>query len=121
MLLEDAPLLDVSATTVRTMLGRGEDVSELVHPDVLKYIRSHGLWRPEAYLEALSERIGREPENRELLMERGRIRYRRSEWGEALNDFNRVLRLDPAHREAGELARMVRQILEFRYKDLYNP
>ena len=121
VLLEDAPLLDVSATTVRTMLGRGEDVSELVHPDVLKYIRSHGLWRPEAYLEALSERIGREPENRELLMERGRIRYRRSEWGEALNDFNRVLRLDPAHREAGELARMVRQILEFRYKDLYNP
>jgi len=120
-LLEDAPLLDCSATTVRTLLGRGEEVSHLVHPDVLKYIRAKGLWSPEAYLAALSARIERDPESAELLVERGRIRFRRSEWGEALNDFNRALRLDPTHREAAELVRMVQDILAFRYKDIYNP
>ena len=38
-----------------------------------------------------------------------------------LNDFNRVLALDEGHVEARQFARMVQEILEFRYKDIYNP
>ena len=43
------------------------------------------------------------------------------EWGPALNDFNAALRSDDTHVEAKEFARMVQEILEFRYKDIYNP
>ena len=43
------------------------------------------------------------------------------EWGPALNDFNAVLRTDAAHVEAQQFAQMVQEILEFRYKDIYNP
>ena len=34
---------------------------------------------------------------------------------------NRVLALDEGHVEARQFARMVQEILEFRYKDIYNP
>ena len=39
----------------------------------------------------------------------------------ALNDFNRVLQADDSHAEARQYAQMVQEILEFRYKDIYNP
>lgn len=54
-------------------------------------------------------------------MERGKLHYRLNEWGAALNDFNRVLQADDSHAEARQYAQMVREILEFRYKDIYNP
>ena len=51
----------------------------------------------------------------------GKLHYRLNEWGAALNDFNRVLQADDSHAEARQYAQMVREILEFRYKDIYNP
>ena len=57
----------------------------------------------------------------ELYAERGKLHYRLNEWGAALNDFNRVLQLDASHAEARQYAQMVQEILEFRYKDIYNP
>ena len=54
-------------------------------------------------------------------MERGKLHYRLNEWGAALNDFNRVLQTDDSHAEARQYAQMVQEILEFRYKDIYNP
>ena len=56
-----------------------------------------------------------------LYAERGKLHYRLNEWGAALNDFNRVLQLDASHAEARQYAQMVQEILEFRYKDIYNP
>ena len=53
--------------------------------------------------------------------DRGKLHYRMGEWGPALNDFNAALRIDDTHVEAKEFARMVQEILEFRYKDIYNP
>ena len=52
---------------------------------------------------------------------RGKLHYRLNEWGAALNDFNRVLQLDASHAEARQYVQMVQEILEFRYKDIYNP
>lgn len=120
-LLEDAPLQDYSSTTIREMLFRGEDTAGMLHPEVAGYIRRKVLWSVESRLAALTARLEAEPENVELLVERGKLRYRHNEWGEALNDFNRALRIDAEHREAREFARMVQEILAFRYKDIYNP
>lgn len=120
-LLEDAPLLDYSSTTIREKLVQGEEISAMVHPQVAEYIRRKGLWSAESRLAALTAGLEAEPENIELLVERGKLRYRHNEWGEALNDFNRALRIDAEHREAREFARMVQEILAFRYKDIYNP
>jgi nicotinate-nucleotide adenylyltransferase len=39
------PLLDISSTEVRRRLAAGEDVSEMLHPEVLRYIRAHNLYR----------------------------------------------------------------------------
>jgi nicotinate-nucleotide adenylyltransferase len=39
------PLLDISSTQVRRRLAAGEDVSNMLHPDVIRYIRVHGLYR----------------------------------------------------------------------------
>ncbi len=104
--LEDAPLQDFSSTEVR---GR------------IEYIRRKGLWSPAARKAALTAQIAAEPENTELYAERGKLHYRLNEWGAALNDFNRVLQLDASHAEARQYAQMVQEILEFRYKDIYNP
>ena len=65
--------------------------------------------------------IAADPENTALYMERGKLHYRLNEWGAALNDFNRVLQADDSHAEARQYAQMVQEILEFRYKDIYNP
>jgi nicotinate-nucleotide adenylyltransferase len=39
------PPMDVSASAIRARIARGEDVSALVPPAVLAYIRAHGLYR----------------------------------------------------------------------------
>ena len=39
------PMLDVSATRVRTSIAAGEDASELLTPTVCDYIRQRGLYR----------------------------------------------------------------------------
>lgn len=41
----ETPLIDVSSTKVRERLAAGEDVEGMLHPDVIEYIRRHGLYR----------------------------------------------------------------------------
>ena len=120
-MLEDAPLQDFSATQIRGRIGRGEDVSQMLDKGVAEHIRRKGLWNPTARKSALTAQIAADPENTALYMERGKLHYRLNEWGAALNDFNRVLQADDSHAEARQYAQMVREILEFRYKDIYNP
>ena len=96
--LTDAPLQDFASTDVRDRL-----------------------WSPATRIAALGAQIAAEPGNTALLVERGKLHYRMGEWGPALNDFNAALRIDDTHVEAKEFARMVQEILEFRYKDIYNP
>ncbi len=77
---------------------------------------------PDGPQSALTAQIAAElRKTRRSYMERGKLHYRLGEWGAALNDFNAALRIDDTHVEAKEFARMVQEILEFRYKDIYNP
>lgn len=120
-LLDDAPLLDISATDIRLRVAQGEPITGMVAPSVAEYIRKKGLWSPADLVAALTVQIEKTPDDRQLLLTRGKLHYRLNEWGRALNDFNRVLALDPAATEAAQYAGMIREILEFRYKDIYNP
>jgi len=120
-LLADAPLCDFASTEVRETLERGDDAARMLAGPVLEYIRRNGLWTPEQRIRRLDAQIERTPDDPALYVERGLYRYRRSEWGPALNDFNRALRIDPSHTEAKQYADLVESILAFRYKDIYNP
>jgi nicotinate-nucleotide adenylyltransferase len=55
------------------------------------------------------------------LMHRGQEHHRRNEFGEALNDFNRVLEMSPWWEQARQMVEMIREILAFRHTDIYNP
>ena len=88
---------------------------------VAAYIRRKGLWSPAVRIMTLTAQLAADPENTALYIERGKLHYRMGEWGPALNDFNSVLRIDAEHVEAQQFAQMVQEILEFRYKDIYNP
>lgn len=121
VLLSDAPLQQFSSTEVRERIERGGDTSQLIDSGVAEYIRRKGLWTPAGRIAALTAQIAADPENTTLYLERGKLHYRLDRWGAALNDFNRILQIDDSHAEARQLAGMVREILEFRYKDIYNP
>lgn len=121
ILLKDAPLFDISSTEVRTAIMRGDDTKGMVSPEVLKHIKSHGLWSGESYEEILTRQIEEHPLDPNIYMERGAWYYRNERWGDALNDFNRALKIDPLHTEALAMAKMAREILDFRYTDIYNP
>ena len=120
-MLEDAPLHNISSTEVRRRVEAGEDTSTMISKDVAEYIRKKGLWSAAVRIAMLNSQLEAEPENVELLLERGKLHYRHNEWGAALNDFNTVLRLNPQHEEARQFIEMVQEILEFRYTDIYNP
>ena len=120
-LLEGAPLYPYSSSEIRERLGRGEDVGNMLPEGVMQYIREKDLWSPASYIASLTARLEATPDDASLYVERGQWHYRRNEWGEALNDFNRVLQADDSHAEARQYAQMVQEILEFRYKDIYNP
>lgn len=119
--LEGAPLQDLSSTDIRERIQRGESVSGMVAPEVERYIREKGLWSPAHQIATLTALLGAHPDDAGLYVERGKWHYRLNAWGDALNDFNRALAIDPGHCEARQFAGMVQEILEYRYKDIYNP
>lgn len=120
-LLGEAPLQDYSSTEVRNTLGEGGDATAMLAPAVAAYIRNKGLWTPAKRIVALTAQIGADPANTALLAVRGKLHYRLGEWGNALNDFNRILQLDPENAEARQYVGMAQEILAFRYTDIYNP
>lgn len=120
-LLNEAPLLDISATEIRRRIECGESTADLLHPDVAAYIRQKGLWSPASRLTRLTAQLTETPDDIDLLLEHGKLHYRLNEWGAALNDFNRILQIDADHVEARQFIEMIQEILAFRYKDIYNP
>lgn len=120
-LLEGAPLYPYSSSEIRERLGRGEDVGNMLPEGVMQYIREKDLWSPASYIASLTARLEATPDDASLYVERGQWHYRRNEWGEALNDFNRALQIDPDHREARQFVEMTYEILSFRHTDIYNP
>lgn len=119
--LEDAPQCSFSSTEVREALERGESVEAMVGEDVARYIRSKALWSLGYKMTVLNAAISRTPEDAELYIERGKCYFRQNEWGSAINDFRKAQKLSPEKEEAKQYLEMAEEILEFRYKDIYNP
>lgn len=120
-LLADAPYMDFSSTEVRARAERGEDLSAYVSPSVAEYVKNNQLWTTAGNIVRLTSMIEAGDERALLYIERGKCYYRRNEWGKAINDFNRAMKLEPENEEARQLHDMVYEILSFRYKDIYNP
>ncbi len=109
-LLEDAPLHGYSSTDVRRAYAEGRDTSAMLSKGVAEYIAKSGLLKREGKAAEVT-----------ALITQAKAAYGRNEWGRALNDFNAALELEPSNREAREYVKMIHEILEFRYKDIYNP
>ena len=119
--LADAPQFDLSSTAVRDALERGENCSSMIDDEVAASISKKGLWSSAYKLTSLTTTISRDEENADLYIERGKCYFRRQEWGRAINDFRRAIELNPEATEARQFIEMTQEILEFRYKDIYNP
>lgn len=72
-------------------------------------------------IEWLTAAIEAAPDDLSLYAERGKMHFRAHDFGSALNDFNRVLRDDEQNEEIRQYVKMIHEILEFRYNDIYNP
>ena len=118
--LDDAPQHNFSSTSVRRTLQTGGDVQSMLCEGVMKYIRQNNLWSAAAYRQRLDQMIESDPENAKYYIERGEWHYRHNEWGAALNDFQRAVKIDPEC-EAKNYIDLIQEILAFRYKDIYNP
>ena len=96
------------------------DAQSMLCEGVMKYIRQNNLWSAAAYRQHLDQMIESDPENAKYYIERGEWHYRHNEWGAALNDFQRAVKIDPEC-EAKNYIDLIQEILAFRYKDIYNP
>lgn len=119
--LKDAPQINLSSTAIREAVERGEEFSSMLDKDVAAYIRKKGLWTTSYKINSLTTAISTEEHNAELYIERGKCYFRRQEWGRAINDFRRAFEINPQATEACQYIEMTQEILEFRYKDIYNP
>ena len=79
------------------------------------------LWTAASKIAGLTAAIERTPDDAQLYLERGKCYFRRNEWGPAINDFRRAEQLAPENDEARQYIDMADEILQFRYKDIYNP
>ena len=93
----------------------------MVDGEVLQYIREYGLWSAAAKIAGLTAALSQNPDDAQLHIERGTGYFRRNEWGAAINDFRRAEQLAPENCEARQYVDMAEEILQFRYKDVYNP
>lgn len=119
--LADAPQCAYSSTEVRDRLERGDDVSQMLDKEVREYIRNRGLWTLASKITTLTSAIQQSPDNAELYLERGKCYFRKNEWGYAINDFRKAEELAEDKTEARQYIEMAEEILEYRYKDIYNP
>jgi len=69
----------------------------------------------------LDEIIAGSPQNIDALMLRYQFYHKKQAWGDAINDLNRVLELDPGYTIAKNYKSMVIQIIRYWNKDNYNP
>jgi tetratricopeptide (TPR) repeat protein len=72
-------------------------------------------------LEVLSQTLKTNTSDIECLLFRAKVYYRLQKWGEALNDLNVVLEVDPENRAAKNYKSMVMDIISFWNKDSFNP
>ncbi len=61
------------------------------------------------------------PDNAGLHFRLGQIYYRKQEWGNAINEFQHTLEIDPSYPGAKEQIQMANAILGYFTPDMFNP
>ncbi len=122
--LEDAPLYqDFASTDVRDRIGRGEDVGNMLPKGVAGlHPPKKDLWSPASYIASLTTDAG-DPRRRRLYVDARQTPLPVSTNGAqpSTTSTGRCKSIRQPRRSPRQYARMVQEILEFRYKDIYNP
>ncbi len=70
----------------------------------------------------LNEAIEAQPEDEELYFMRADFFYKINRYGDAINDYNRVVKLNPGNKEAAGKIDLIHTILRYNNTDIYaNP
>ncbi|HUM88888.1 MAG TPA: hypothetical protein PKV50_05110 [Prolixibacteraceae bacterium] len=69
----------------------------------------------------LSNYLSNNPLDIEAMLLRAQVYYKMQQWGNALNDLNHLLMLEPENTAAQNYKTMVLNIISFWNKDNYNP
>jgi hypothetical protein len=72
-------------------------------------------------LDVLSEILKSDCKNVDSLLLRAKVFYRLQKWGDAINDLNLILEIDPENQMAKNYKSMVMNIITFWNKDNFNP
>lgn len=112
--LAEAPIFDYAATGIREAIGRGENIDDKVCKSVAKYIRENNLWSPAMRIAVLNQKIAANPNDSELLTERGIWHFRTKEFDLAASDFRAALDMDGGNKEAGEFLAITEETLRNR-------
>jgi tetratricopeptide (TPR) repeat protein len=76
----------------------------------------------DAALDSLSELMAKMPGHEELYFARAELFYRLNKYGQAINDYLRVLEINPDNKEAAGKIDILKTILRFHNTDIYaNP
>lgn len=82
------------------------------------FYNSHQL---EEAIVLIDELLQVNDENEELYFWKGKVHYKRQEWGKAINSFNKVMEINPNNRDAQSQIDMAKSILGFFTPDMFNP
>jgi tetratricopeptide (TPR) repeat protein len=77
----------------------------------------------ENYQEALNlidKNLEKYPDEPEFFLEKGKLLKHLQKFGDALNNFKKVLNIDPDHKEAKNLHTLVQDILRYQQLDIYS-
>jgi len=70
----------------------------------------------------LNEAIKAQPEDEELYFMRAEFFYKLNRYGDAINDFNKVVEINPGNKEAAGKVDLIHTILRYNNTDIYaNP
>lgn len=81
-----------------------------------KYIKNQEYTRA---VEELTEQIANNKKNVDLYILRGDVYNIKQEYAKALNDYNKVLKLEPGNKIINSKVEMIKDILKFQALDIY--
>jgi tetratricopeptide (TPR) repeat protein len=89
-----------------------------------KYLKAEILFnegRTQETIDVLNEILKSDRGDTDFLLLRAKAFYRLQKWGDALNDLNLILEINPDHKMAQNYKSMVMNIISFWNKDNFNP
>jgi hypothetical protein len=73
-----------------------------------------------ASIDQLNVLLSESPEDIELLHIRAQLFEKQQEWGKAINDYLKILSLDPSNKKAKTQSAMLKTILRYNNTDIYS-